>query len=251
MKRILLYLLAFVIIDAAMAGGLTARTSIELAKRQLKSGKTLQGGQPIIDNGEVLHAMVTVDDPAALSRLCCQGVTVNSQFGNIATVTLPLNVVPQLARAQGVKSVDIEKHYSLCNDIAREMSRFPAMTVTQDGYTRPAYTGNGVVVGMIDVGVDFNHINFLDDDGNCRIVRAYLPCDKTGSSPVVDGMQLPGSEYATPEQIRSLSTDDSTATHGTHTTGTAAGSYFANGYNGVATGAQIVVCAMPEDKVGS
>ncbi|MBR5638561.1 MAG: S8 family serine peptidase [Muribaculaceae bacterium] len=251
MKRIFLYILAFAVVDAAIAGILTARTSIELAKRQYNSRTATikDQSQPLNGDRAVLHAIVTVDNANALSCLDSLGATVNAQFGNIATVTVPLYLVGELARISGVKSIDIERHYRLCNDKAREMSRFPSMTVTEDYFTRPAYTGNEVVVGMIDVGVDFNHVNFLDKDGNNRIVRAYLPGDHSGSRPIINGMELPGSEYITPEQIKLLTTDDSTETHGTHTTGTAAGSYLANGYNGVATGAQIVVCAMPEDSL--
>lgn len=249
MRRIFFYLLAFVAIDAAVAGVFTARTRVELAKREHLSRQAMLKGEAPSDDAAVVHALVTTDDASALTELSKHGARVNAQFGNIATVTVPLNRVGELAQLKGVKSISIEKHHTLCNDKAREMSRFPAMTVTHGGYTGPAYTGDGVVVGMIDVGVDFNHINFLDKDGNNRIVRAYLPGDHSGTSPVIDGMELPGSEYTTPAQITALTTDDSTATHGTHTTGTAAGSYMANGYNGVATGSQIVVCAMPEDSL--
>lgn len=249
MKRIFLYLMAFVAIDAAVAGVLTARTSLELAKLKNNLGSATAKGQSLDGKDTTLRMMVTVDEPNTLSLLHQQGVTVNAQFGNIATVTVPLSLVGELARISGVKSIDLAKHYHLCNDMAREMSMFPTMTVTDSNYTSPAYTGDGVVVGMIDVGVDFNHINFLDKDGNNRIVRVYMPGDHSGTSPMINGMELPGSEYATPEQIRMLTTDDSTDTHGTHTTGTAAGSYLANGYHGVATGAQIVVCSMPEDSL--
>lgn len=249
MKRIFVYLMLFVAIDVAIAGVFTARTSLDLAKRQHSSRLAAAKGQIIDGEDDLLHAMVAVDDPSALLRLNELGVTVNAQFDNMVTVTVPLSRIGELAKLPGVKSIDIERHYQLCNDVAREMSFFPAMTVTEGGYTGPAYTGNGVVVGMIDVGVDFNHINFLDKDGNNRIVRAYLPGDHSGTAPVIDGNELPGSEYTTPEQIQSLTTDDSTQMHGTHTTGTAAGSYLANGYHGVATGAQLVVCAMPEDSL--
>ncbi len=249
MKRIFLYLLAFVAIDAAIAGVLTARSSLELAKRQHKTRIIPAKDQSLDDENAMLRVFVTVDDTNALSRLSQHGATVNARFGNVATVMVPLSHVGELAKIKGVKGLEIERRYQLCNNVAREMSRFPAMTITQDSTPRFAYTGNGVVVGMIDVGVDFNHINFLDKDGNNRIVRAYLPGDHNGTPPVIDGMELPGSEYTTPEQIMNLTTDDSTYMHGTHTTGTAAGSYLANGYNGVATGAQIVACAMSEDSL--
>ncbi len=247
MKRIILYILAFVAIDVAVAGVFTARTSLELAKHYHATSMAMPQVRSLDDN--MLHAFVTVDDSSVLSRLSDLGLTVNAHFGNIVTITIPIDELGDLARVKGVKSIDIEKHYSLYNDKAREMSHFPALNVAENGYTSPAYSGNGVVVGMIDVGVDFNHINFLDKDGNNRIVRVYMPEDSSGTPPTIDGIQLPGSEYTTPQQIKQLTTDDSTETHGTHTTGTAAGSYLANGYYGVATDAQIVVCSMPENSL--
>ena len=86
-------------------------------------------------------------------------------------------------------------------------------------------------------------------DGQLRIVRVYMPCDSTGTHPVVGGEELPGSEYTTPGEIAALTTDDSTYYHGTHTTGTAAGSFMDNGLHGVATGAQIVACGMPDEEL--
>ena len=106
-------------------------------------------------------------------------------------------------------------------------------------------TGRGVVIGMIDTGVDFNHINLCDSTGKSRVVSVYLPHDTTGVHPSIDGDTLQGSFYETPAQIARLTTDTPNESHGTHTTGTAAGSFRLNGYGGVAPEAHIVVCAMP------
>jgi len=228
-----------------MAGVRSARSSIELAKRHYNASKSTTKE----NNDIILRAIIAVEDSNILSQLASMGVEVNAKFGNMATVTFPMNSIEKLSNTQGVKRVELEHHYSLCNDKALELSLYPSMTYTHEDITSPAYTGNGVVVGMIDVGVDFNHINFLDKDGNNRIVSAYLPCDNSGTHPVIDGKELPGSEYTTTEQIRQLTTDDSTEYHGTHTTGTAAGSCMDNGYHGVATGAQLVICAMPDDSL--
>lgn len=250
MKRHLLFL-SFLLMCASMAsaGVLTARSAIELAK--LKAASTASQVRKLTHQlpNTTLQAFVSVSDAAVLENLSAAGVTVISKFGNIATVTMPVSALPQVASIGGVKRIELARLMTLCNDKLREMSRFPSRTYTHDGFTGPAYTGNGVVLGVIDVGVDFNHINFLDNNGNNRIVRAYLPADTTGTSPVIDGVVMPGSEYTTPEQIRALTTDDVTMYHGTHTTGTAAGSYLANGYHGVATGAQLVICAMPSNSL--
>ena len=228
-----------------LAGIFPARTSIELAKQRATTSKAMKSAQQEI----ILQAFITVDNIITLTRLNDMGAKVNSCFGNTATVTIPLSIVGDIAQINGVKRIEMARHLTLCNDKARELSHFPSRTYGQGSNLHPINTGNGVVVGMIDVGIDFNHINFIDNDGNNRIVRVYLPCDSSGTAPVIDGMELPGSEYTTPEQIRMLTTDDLTMYHGTHTTGTAAGGYLANGYYGVATGAQIVACGMPENSL--
>lgn len=224
------------------AGVFSARSAIDLAKHKTT---LIKQGRPTSE--ESIEAFISVRSDEVLERLCEAGATINSRFDNIVTVSAPLDCVGRISMIEGVDGIEISRPLTLCNDKARELSRFPLASYDYAGYTSLVYTGRGVVVGMIDAGMDFNHINFMDKDGNNRIVRVYMPCDTTGTAPVIDGMSLPGSEYTTPEQIRLLTTDDSTMMHSTHTTGTAAGSYLGNGYYGVATGAQILSCAMPEN----
>ena len=244
MKRsvLLLYLITISSV-IAVAGVFSAQTSVQLAKQVGKS--------PLRQHAAAISrvkAFVTVDDVnEAINHFAQSGVVVNSRYGNVLAVTLPVGQVDALARSHGVKHIALEQRCYLCNDSALRMSHFPNATYSHGSEESYVYSGRGVVVGVIDVGVDFNHINFLDSAGNSRIVRAYLPCDSTGSHPHVNGMELPGSEYVTIDQIKTLTTDDTKSGHGTHTTGTAAGGYLGNGLNGVATGAQIVVCSMPEE----
>ncbi|MBR5101983.1 MAG: S8 family serine peptidase, partial [Muribaculaceae bacterium] len=94
-----------------------------------------------------------------------------------------------------------------------------------------------------------NHINLCDSTGETRVERVYMPADTTGTAPVVDGYTLPGSHYTTKEQIKALTTDYIYSSHGTHTAGTAAGSYIAGGYYGVAPEARLVICSMPSNEL--
>ncbi|MDE6287511.1 MAG: S8 family serine peptidase, partial [Muribaculaceae bacterium] len=77
------------------------------------------------------------------------------------------------------------------------------------------YKGKGVITGIYDTGLDPNHANFCDADGNTRVARVF---SYSGSSGQVN-------TYSSPERIARFTTDNSQETHGTHTTGCMAGSF--------------------------
>ena len=184
-------------------------------------------------------------DRQVLAELQAMGVVINHEFGNIVTAQVPAGMMPRVAQLARVQSVQTATPMSLCNDEARNASR-----VNELHESAPApYTGQGVVVGMVDVGIDFNHIEFRDSEGGNRIKSVYLPEVEGGAKAVIGENELPGSKYETPEQIAALTTDCDNMSHGTHTTTTAAGSYTGNGFYGIATEADIVACAMPGDKL--
>ena len=184
-------------------------------------------------------------DRQVLAELQAMGVVINHEFGNIVTAQVPAGMMPRVAQLARVQSVQTATPMSLCNDEARNASR-----VNELHESAPSpYTGRGVVVGMVDVGIDFNHIEFRDSEGGNRIKSVYLPEVEGGAKAMIGENELPGSKYETPEQIASLTTDCDNMSHGTHTTTTAAGSYTGNGFYGVATEADIVACAMPGDKL--
>lgn len=97
-----------------------------------------------------------------------------------------------------------------------------------------AYTGKGVVVGIIDLGIDYNHAAFLDAKGNSRVVKVLnytINTDMSGSF----------QEYNTPAEIGVVKTDNFYESHGTHTSAIAVGSEHGNSLHGVATEAEIIL----------
>ncbi len=246
MKRLVFYIILAVISMGAIAGVFSAKTTLALSHMKREKHKLAKTNETAIEPQTMLQSIIKVNDVGTINRLLNIGVKVTARFGNIVTAIIPSESIGAVATVPGVKSISLEQHIELCNGKALEMSYFPPASIAIQDREELIHTGNGVVVGVIDVGIDFNHINFLDNDGNNRIVRVYMPNDSTGTAPEIDGLILPGSHYTSPEEIRALTTDDTDETHGTHTTGTAAGSYRDNGYNGVATGASIVACGMPE-----
>lgn len=103
-----------------------------------------------------------------------------------------------------------------------------ALTYLPDGLT-----GKGVLVGVVDRGIDFNHINFLDP----KTLQTRVKFASTFG----DGDDY--SEARTPEDIAKL-IPCSNGAHGTHTSGIAAGSYAAYGWHGIATEANLLLADM-------
>lgn len=191
------------------------------------------------------QAFISVKDEKVISALRDRGVIVNSVFKEYITVTIPDAVLPEVAMIDGIGQISLARPLMLCNDTAR---CFSAVDGVHAGLNQAMpLKGSGVILGIIDVGIDYNHINLCDSTGRSRVIAAYLPADSTGAHPVVNGDTLPGSCYETPDQIAMLTTDYTGSSHGTHTTGTAAGSYYDNGWYGFAPEADIVACGMPPD----
>ena len=195
--------------------------------------------------GGYYEAFIDVNSELKDYMLEAAGVVITAKYDGFYTVQIRDDVSIQTVKAiPGVDHVSKALTLLTCSDSVRYFSRVGNV---HSGATLPqAYTGQGVIVGVIDCGFDFNHINLCDENGNTRVKAVYMPLDKTGSQPVVNHRLLPGSCYETPSQIMSLTTDDRNTTHGTQTAGIAAGSYRGNGWYGIAPDADLVLCGMPE-----
>ena len=191
---------------------------------------------------ESFQAFIAVDNAAAVDALRQCGVKVSATFNGYVTAELPVAAIDKVASVPGVTHISLARSLHLCNDSARNWTNIDPLH-NGTGMITPL-SGKGVVLGIVDLGIDFNHINFFDAEGNSRIRAVYMPCDSLGAPPVIDGDTLPGSCYESAEQIASLTTDYTRTSHGTHTLGTAAGSYKDNGWYGMAPEADIVACGV-------
>ncbi len=103
-----------------------------------------------------------------------------------------------------------------------------------------AYTGNGVIVGYVDTGADFNHDDFKESDGSTRILRFWdqsMPDDGNSPQPYGYGFVWDSTD------INNLScTSMDTQGHGSTVTGQGSGNGLANGQNkGMAPESKIIV----------
>lgn len=190
-------------------------------------------------------AFLSVTDEVDLTQLREAGLVITARYDGIITAQVPRRYRPyELKSYPGVNHVSRAVTLLTYCDSVRYYSRVDRVH-QGEGLEMP-YTGQGVIVGVIDCGFDFNHINFVDADGNPRVKAVYMPFDNTGRTIIVNRIQLPGTCFETPERIKALTTDDPATTHGTQTAGIAAGSYRDNNWYGIAPEADIVVCGMPE-----
>ncbi len=111
------------------------------------------------------------------------------------------------------------------------------------------FTGQGVVVGMIDTGIDWSHADFSDPvNGGTRIQYIWDTYNtNTGRTPAdLIGGDLSGLDWGTlwtkAEIDAGTCSSIDTNGHGTHTSGTAAGNGGATGnYTGMAPNADIIM----------
>lgn len=179
----------------------------------------------------------SVDDEL-LTRYDCKKY---AQLGDIAIVTVPLDKIDSLSQQPTVLRVE-------ANDKGRPtMDTVPSITNLLPLYKQtadhPAYTGRGVVMGLMDVGFDLTHPTFFNDTTLSEYrIKAFWD----HIAPNADKERHPvGSEWTTAEDIlsRQCSTDGYEQSHGTHTAGIAAGSGYDSPYRGVAWESDICLVA--------
>ena len=218
---------------------LSARTKVALSR--LKSDNSPQ------DN---IHAFIEIENADAIEALRSLGVKPECRFGNLITASIPMSALPKVMNSGIVKKISSAHTVSINNELGR--SEINVNAVHQGAGLDMAYTGKGVIVGMIDVGIDVNHIAFRDSEGQSRVKCVYMPGREKsigGRHPMIDGEELPGYEYLNKEELDTITADCTTEFHGTHTTNTAAGSYKGNPYYGMAPEADLVLCPMDDESL--
>ena len=245
-KYLLYYLLLAFVVQGAMAqvqGDVNAKLSITtqmfldemagrlsyegLGKDHYINGKKMEwSGLPpqrlfaapdTIDGKAYISAFIRLVDAANVDEIKALGVkvmSVSKESGRL-TALIPVDRVMDVAELDNVQRVNVAELMTPSTDVARQITHAGDVLIHSVAADRQGlaqgYDGSGVLLGIIDNGIDFQHIAFKDSEGNSRIVRAY----------VYDGSTA---RYYTEVSPTAPTTDDNTGDHGTHTATTAGGS---------------------------
>ena len=186
-------------------------------------------------------------DVAPLLRL---GARLGTRVGRLVNARVPVTSLDALLQDPAVAAVTGARRWAPFNDLGVADIGVATLRASSGPDTFTGSVGRGVIIGLVDTGVDFTHLDFVTDaTGRSRILYLW---DQTlqGPGPGVVGGTSFG--YGV-ECVRAMLTAGGCASrdsvgHGTHVLGTAAGDGSGTGggqpagqYAGVAPGADIIV----------
>lgn len=162
--------------------------------------------------------------PAAIEAL---GGRLGRTSGGLTTMRLPRGRLNEAARLPGVTRIRAATRMEPTLDLSGPDIRSP---LVHQGLPDTALgnVGEGVIVGIVDTGIDWAHPDFKTPGGGTRIVGLWDQSDKLGPGPPAYGY---GAEWSSTQINLGVSRqrDNTYFAHGTHVAGIAAG-------NGRATG---------------
>lgn len=184
-------------------------------------------------------------DPAPLEA---RGAVLGPPLPNgVRTLRIPLAALDALADTPGLDRVAAAVRCRPLNNLS-----VPATGATPAFWTAPVAgnfggnAGNGVIIGVVDTGIDWTHDDLKHPDGTTRILSIW---DQTepGAPPAGFGY---GVEWSAAQINAGGCTHEDTDGHGTHVAGSAAGDGSATGagqppflFAGVAPEADLIVVA--------
>lgn len=221
--------------------------------QKLHETKTAQKSQRAGQEQQNIQLFVAGDAAEITATVAQLGGTVLISTSNILSVEIPSDKVGELSANSSVERIEIGQRYKLLNN---ESKKHMGVDKIQAGNLPNGirYDGEGVIVGIIDSGIDFRHPDFCNPTDKTKSRVLYL-WDQTATGTSTDYKY--GKEYTQDQINKNIAGTASDITHkdknghGTHVAGTAAGNGSAiSNYGGMAPKADLIIVGLDFAKDG-
>ena len=207
-STLLLAALSFALPQVMMAQTDTQHKMDVFAQSLIKQAKASQTNSATRRTAEtsVSFLLRATDTETVVQAIEALGGKANTVADQMLSVTIPVDGIQQLTAMDEVVRIYGPKKMRLRNNVSKEstgVSQIHAGTALDS-----PYKGEGVLVGIVDTGFQYNHPAFKDANGNTRIAKIWRQFVEN---------ELPTSDIT-------LTHDGLFESHGTHVAGIAAGS---------------------------
>jgi subtilisin family serine protease len=196
------------------------------AEREMLSLKRDDTGRLWID------LFIQVHHPGEAAKLDALGFQRRTQVGDIVVGRAPVEALRALADDHAVRFVEASKRSQLLLDSSHV--EIGANLVHLGAGLPQAYQGEGVIVGVVDTGIDFTHPDFKDENGSR--IQYLLEFTEDGGQKVWTKSDIDNNSGSVTQRD-----GNGGEGHGTHVTGIAAGGgRFNPAMRGIAPRADII-----------
>lgn len=201
-------------------------------------GPRREKGRPVKN-----YMLTLVKSDGEIEAIRQQGGMVMQDFGNdICAAFLPIDKLGELEQNSHVLRMEANAPSEQMNDTSAVILGVDKAWNQEHSSALPqAFTGKGVVAGVMDVGFDFTHPAFRNSDGTSRIKWFWDPVAPDATN---DGL---GMVYSTPAEVLAarFCTNADSENHGCHVMGSMAGAGLNGRYVGMAPEADIMGAYLP------
>ena len=187
-------------------------------------------GRPVINY--ILALVESTDGDATIQQ---KGGLVWQDFGHgFYAAFLPVDSLGALDQSASIVRMEANELSNVLNDNSKEIL---GVNKVWNGIELPqAFRGNGVLAGVMDIGFDFTHPSFRNEDGSSRVIWFWDPLAEND-----DPKEL-GRTYTTPDEVLAAehSYNATQDNHGSHVLGSIAGRGIDGNFAGMAPEADII-----------
>ncbi|MBR0263891.1 MAG: S8 family peptidase [Prevotella sp.] len=256
MRRLLLATLLMGALTAGAQGLVTPRAKAAKQQAAIAAQKAGTRGEAEKLGRFFVNCKMDADARQVAENLRALGAKIRGVVGNIVMMEASYSKIEEMAAVNGVMKIDLGPRVRKQTDITRNVTQ-AGDVISGTGEKLPqAYTGKGVMVGIVDAGFDPTHPMLKDKDGNLRVKGYYATgLNKLGEEVIIGPDTLAGSALTKADDILdTLKVREDGDTHGTHCITIAAGSTISDvkgvagqPLGGMAPEADILISTLRED----